>query len=185
MGQAKSASFRMQLIKERREQGYSYRALAAKYSISYNTARHICVSYERYGQAALQPDYSACGRPISAQAERNYRLVRLLKYLHPQWGIPFIVSRLKVAYPDLVLQSIRHYQRRIKADQINRGQALPTAKLPKPSNLRDVRQPHQEWQIDAKEQIELLDGSPACYLNVTDTKTNALLATKVFPPQPD
>lgn len=185
MGQAKPASFRLQLIRERQTEKLSYRALADRHGISYNTARNICVSFAQRGEAALAPDYSRCGRPVSWEAERNYRLVRLVKYLHPSWGVPFITCRIQVAYPEVVLCSNRHYQRRLKSERISQGLELPATILPKAKANPDVRQAHDEWQVDAKEQIQLQDGSRICYLNITDTKTNALLAAKVFPPQPD
>ncbi|MCB9339942.1 MAG: hypothetical protein H6577_17595 [Lewinellaceae bacterium] len=35
--------------------------------------------------------------------------------------------------------------------------------------------------MDANERIGLADGSEGCYLNVTDTKSNAILKAKAFP----
>ena len=33
--------------------------------------------------------------------------------------------------------------------------------------------PHNIWEVDAKERFTLEDGSPACYLTITDEKTGA------------
>ena len=129
------------------------------------------------------PDYSACGRPIRESTEKAYRLVRLVSHFHPTWGVPYLLTRIEITYPDLALQSIRTYQRRLKKDCPK--VELPPAKLPKSGLLNDVRQAHDEWQIDAKEQLRLLDGQKASYLNITDTKTHALLKVKPFSPRLD
>ena len=39
---------------------------------------------------------------------------------------------------------------------------------------------HECWQIDAKENLCLLDGSKACYLTMVDKKSGAVLATPCF-----
>ena len=114
--------------------------------------------------------------------EKSFRLVRLLKHLHPSWGVPYIITRVKECYPALPLQSVRHYQRRL---------GLATGKVPQPT-LPKVppqsrpRQPHDEWEVDAKERIEFDGGKQkACFLNITDAKTNAQLKAEVFPPRQD
>lgn len=40
---------------------------------------------------------------------------------------------------------------------------------------------HNIWQVDAKEQLTLLDGQVACYLTIVDEKSGAALASPVFP----
>jgi hypothetical protein len=41
---------------------------------------------------------------------------------------------------------------------------------------------HNIWQVDAKENLTLGDGQPACYLTITDEHSGAGLAALVFPP---
>ena len=115
MGQAIDSSRRLEIIKSRQEENLSYRAIADRYKVSYNTVRTLCQTYEERGQSALVPDYSKCGRVVDPIAERSYRLVRLVRHFHPEWGVPYILTRIEVDYPDLPLQSIRHYQRRAAA----------------------------------------------------------------------
>ena len=183
MGQALSSSLRLEIVKSREEEKLSYRALANRYKVNYHTARNLCRSYAENGESALVPDYSSCGRKVDPKAEKAYRLVRLVRYFHPKWGLPYILTKIGVAYPDLVLQSERNYQRRLKKDcpQVE----LPAAKVPREKLVNDVRQAHDEWQIDAKEQIKLKSGQQVSYLNITDTKSNALLKAKPFPPAGD
>ena len=180
MGQPLSMTLRLEIINTREEKQLSYRALADHYQISYHTVRNLCRSYAEGGEAALIPDYSSCGRPVSAEQEKVYRLVRLIRHFHPGWGVPYILTRIEVAYPELKLQSERTYQRRLKRDCPS--PALPAPRIPREPILNDVRQAHDEWQIDAKEKLRLPDGQGYSYLNVTDTQTHALLKAKPFPP---
>ncbi|MCH2043014.1 MAG: hypothetical protein MK212_02650 [Saprospiraceae bacterium] len=45
---------------------------------------------------------------------------------------------------------------------------------------KKVKEVHDEWQIDAKENLTLQDGSRACYLNIVDKKSGAVLASHCF-----
>ena len=45
---------------------------------------------------------------------------------------------------------------------------------------KKVRAVHECWQIDAKENLCLLDGSKACYLTMVDKKSGAVLTTPCF-----
>jgi hypothetical protein len=180
MGHPTSSSLRLEIIKARQEDQLSYRSLAVRYKVSYQTARHICLCYAQQGQSALVADYSTCGRGISPAAQKAYRLVRIIAHYHPTWGVGYILTRIRIVYPDLSLQSERTYQRRLKKDCPKVD--VPPAKIPRASLHNDVRQAHDEWQIDAKEQIKLVHDQRVCYLNITDTKSHALLKAKLFPP---
>lgn len=181
MGQAKPVQLRLQIAQERRSEGASFVELCKRHGISYNTVRGICASYESKGEAGLIPDYSACGRPVTPGSGKGYRLVRLIKHLHPDWGVPYITTRIREGFPELGLLSDRQYQRRLKADAP--GVVVPPPKLPKQPPPERPRLANDEWQVDANERIGLADGSEGCYLNVTDTKSNAILKAKAFPPR--
>lgn len=179
MAQAKELPLR-QKIALAHTQGASYRSLSIEYGVNYNTIRSICMRYKASGEYGLVPRYSNCGRPIRPDSERSFRLIRLLKHLHPGWGIGYILAKIRVDYPDLPLQSERHYQRRLALKRTK----LPAPQLPVFASDR-ARLPHDTWQIDAKERICLSDGKEYCFLNITDEKTAALLHTEVFPPGAD
>ncbi|RMG81820.1 MAG: helix-turn-helix domain-containing protein [Bacteroidetes bacterium] len=180
MGQAISIQLKLRIARERQSEGTSYVELQKRHGVSYNSVRSICAAYESKGEAGLVPNYSACGRPLTPGSEKGYRLVRLIKHFHPDWGVPYITTRIRERYPELKLLSDRQYQRRLKADPSR--VVVPAPKLPKQPPARKPRQVHDEWQVDAKERIALADGSEGCYLNVTDTKSNAMLKAKAFPP---
>lgn len=183
MGKVVPASIRLEIAQERQSEKASYSELSRSYSLSYNTVRSICLAYEASGEQGLVPNYSFCGRRQDYASKRSFRLVRLIKHLHPGWGVPYITTRLREHYPCLALMSDRHYQRLLKAG--NNAGKLPKPKLPKPQPSDKPRVAHDEWQVDAKERFKLTDGTECCYLNVTDTKSGALLAAKAFPPWQD
>ena len=180
MGQAKDVLLRQQITLDSKL-GDSYSSLAVRYGLSYNTVRTICIRYKELGEAGLIPRYANCGRQVAEESERTFRLVRLLKHLHPNWGVGYILVRLRRDYPELPLQSERQYQRRL-ATGSNR---LPKAQLPPSPVVDRCRLPHDTWQIDAKERIGMADGKERCFLNITDEKTASLLKAKGFPPGAD
>lgn len=180
MGHAISPRTRLEIVEARKAEKLSYRALAARFHVNYHSVRKFCRAFEERGESSLVADYSTCGRTIAPRSEKVYRLVRLIKHFHPSWGVPYILTRLRVSYPGLVLQSARTYQRRLKKDCPK--EQLPAPEIPREPLHSDVRQAHDEWQVDAKEQIQLPSGDQVSYLNVTDTKSNALLKAKAFPP---
>jgi len=175
MGQAKDVLLRQQISTDHL-QGESYSGLAQRYGLSYNTVRSICTRYKELGHQGLIPRYCNCGRQVAEDAERSFRLIRLLKHLHPSWGIGYIKARIGCHYPTLALQSERQYQRRLA----NGSRSLPKAHLPLLPPTDRSRLSHDTWQIDAKERIGIMDGSERCFLNITDEKTASLLKAQVF-----
>lgn len=180
MAQAKEVLLRQQIASDH-NLGESYSSLAKRYALSYNTVRTICKRHKEFGEPGLIPRYSNCGRHVISGAERSFRLVRLLKHLHPTWGVAYILVRVRRGYPGLALQSERHYQRRLTTE----GGVFPKPQLPPPPVVERSRLPHDTWQIDAKERIGAVDGTERCFLNITDEKTAGLLKAKVFPPGAD
>ena len=180
MGQATEAAVRQKIVLDW-QTGMSYAALARQYGMSYNTIRSVCRRYQNLGSSGLLPNYGRCGRKVEAQHDKVFRLIRLLKHLHPQWGVPYLVQRIEEKYPNLPLQSIRHYQRRLAIH----GQHLPATILPKEPAVDRARQVHEVWEIDAKERIDLGEEHKACYLNITDEKSGAILRAQGFPPLAD
>lgn len=180
MAQAKDVILRQQIAAEH-DKGATYSSLAQGYGMSYNTVRTICMRYKAMGEVGLVPRYSNCGRSVVAGAERSFRLVRLLKHVHPTWGIGYILVRIGLNYPHLALQSERHYQRRLSEGK----SSLPQPQLPAAAPTERSRLAHDTWQIDAKERIGAADGQEYCFLNITDEKTAALLKAKAFSPGAD
>jgi transposase len=180
MAQTLNIGLRMKIV-DCKAGGMKMTKIAQELGVNYNTVRTLCKRHQAEGTSGLVPKYANCGRPLRAEHEKAFRLVRLLKWLHPTWGVPYLVQRIELEFPDLPLQSIRHYQRRLSLG----SQKVPSPILPEKIPVDRARQAHDTWEIDAKERLELADGQEACYLNITDEKTNAMLQAEVFPPQSD
>lgn len=179
MGQSKTLDVR-QRAAALRSAGSTFSQIAMELKISIGTAKNWLKRYQSEGESGLIARYKNCGCSVKEEDEKSFRMVRLIKHLHPTWGIPFILVRIKDKYPDLKLQSIRHYQRRLSIEHHH----MPKGILPKPF-VEKSRTAHDCWQIDAKEHLVLQDGQRACYLNITDEASGAILATQSFPPLPD
>lgn len=178
MGKAKTASQRQEVIDCWQRERLSYQSLSKRFNLSYNTVRNICLNYQKKGNTSLLADYSSCGRPIKKEAEKAYRLVRLVRHYHPDWGVPYILTKIKRSFPQLILQSVRNYQKRLRVSIPK--EPLPPPIVPRSQRMGKVRKAHDEWQIDAKERIRLPTKEEVCFLNITDTKTNAMLKVKPF-----
>jgi hypothetical protein len=158
----------------------NYASLSRQFNIDYHTVLTLCKRFATQGETGLLPRYHLCGKKVEQEAERNYRLVRLIKSLHASWGIGYILYLLKNKYPSLSFQSERHYQRRLSGI----GFYEKKTKLPVVPHFDRARIAHETWQIDAKERFKIADGCENCYLNVTDEATGSILGAKAFPPQP-
>jgi hypothetical protein len=177
MGQAKDVSLRGRVIESWRK-GARYQELACTYGLHYNTVRTWCLRWKEDNTGGLAPRYARCGRRVCLSDDLAFRFVRMVAHRHKDWGIPYILCRIRHDYPDLALKSIRHYQRGIRRTKETTGLMLEPAKQP----VERARTAHEVWQIDAKERIVLRNGEEVCYLNITDEKTSAILAARAFPP---
>lgn len=103
-----------------------------------------------------------------------------LKRLHGSWGAPFIQLQLRERYGKERVPAVRTLQTWFRS----RGLTKPRQRLAAPS-IGTSKAVHNIWQVDAKENLTLLDGTRACYLTITDEHSGAGLDALVFPPQPD
>lgn len=179
MGQAKTLDVRLNVV-SMKQSGHSNAKISEGLQIGLGTVKNIWKRYQLFGEPGLSACYKNCGRLAKEDDSRAFRLIRLLKHLHPTWGVPFILLKIVEKYPRLKLHSIRHYQYRLCAGT---GK-VPGSRLPPPPIPEKSRIAHDAWQIDAKELLCLQNGDAACYLTVVDEATGALLAARVFPPQP-
>ena len=176
---AQSTTVRRRIV-EAHQKGQSLKAIAQKENLSYSSVLGYWRRYRQRGLEGLAPDYQHCGRSGPVNDDLMYRAARYLKYLHRQWGAALIRLKLEQRYPKASLPSVRTLQRWFK-----RAHLTPLRKrLPKPEQTR-AQAPHEVWQVDAKEQLTLNDGTAACYLSVSDEHSGAFLEAPVFPPWPN
>ncbi|MCP4988168.1 MAG: helix-turn-helix domain-containing protein [Colwellia sp.] len=179
MGRAVEFHIREQIIKDC-QSGLSYLNISRKYSVTYSTVRILHQRFSNLGDKGLHPKYQVCGKILPNDRNLVFRASCWLKRLHPNWGAPFILVKLKDRYPEEKLPNPRTVQRWFKAKGLN----VLRNKIPKPEGewAKDV---HETWQVDAKERIVLADGSKGCWLTIVDEKSGATLAALVFPPKPN
>lgn len=177
MGQAKSLDERQKAI-SLRTAGRTYAQIAEELQMGLGTVKNLWKRYLSEGNSGLLPLYSHCGRPVEPNDEISFRLVRLIKHLHPSWGVPLILLKLSEKFPHIRLRSARQCQRRL----FKHSGKLPPPILPPPIVFDRARIAHDVWQIDAKERFSLLNGEEVCYLTISDEGTGALLGTQAFPP---
>ena len=180
MGQAKTLDVRLRVIQMKHSKQTNSQ-ISAVLGIGIGSVKNYWKRYLAEGEFGLSTHYSRCGRLVSLCKEKSYRLVRLVKHLHPSWGLPYVLIKIKEKYPDIELQSVRQYQRRLwKGIGKPPKGSIPTGVIEDHSRIA-----HDGWQVDAKEQLTLQDGSVGCYLTIVDEATGSFLAARAFPPESD
>lgn len=180
MSQAKSLVVRQQII-QMKQSGQTHFQVSESLQVSVGTVQNIWNRYKTGGMPALSTSYNRCGRRVDHEDEVVFRLIRLMKHLHPSWGVPLIRLKISEKYPTLRLRSVRQYQRRL----FSSSGKLPASILPPAIAIDRSRIAHDTWQIDAKERFFIQNGEEVCYLTVVDEGTGALLGAKAFPPRED
>lgn len=161
-----------------KQQGCSLPGICEQLALRYGTACHLSAQLRRQGDLAVH--YRNCGPKKPLTAPLYVRAALWLRRLHGSWGAPFIHLKLTDRYGKQGMPAVRTLQTWFR----RRGLTKPPQRLAEPS-IGTAKAAHNIWQVDAKENLTLLDGSRACYLTITDEHSGAGLAGLVFPPQPD
>ena len=165
-----------QEIIERREKGEQFTTIAQALHLSYSAVRNI---YHRYVQTGeIAPAYDKCCHTEIRKDDRIYRRAVDIKQAHPGWGAGLIWVELAEEFVEADLPSHRTLQRWFRRAGV---QPASRERRPRPYAQRGKRV-HEVWAMDAKEQMELADGSYASWLTVTDEASGAVLGTTLFPP---
>ena len=180
MGQATSFPIRREII-SRYSLGESFSSISQNLCLSYGTVRNLCKSYDLVGDAALDPGYSRCGNRSIRSDAFVYRASCFLKYYHRDWGAEYILTRIRLKYPDLSLPRARTLQRWFVAKGLNKKRLKIRDESPWGDPPVRAEAVHQIRQVDAKEHQQTLDGQKSCYLSTNDEYSGAALKAKVFP----
>jgi len=169
-------STRQKIVSEK-QSGKSLLNISDTYGFSYSTVKRVWQSYTQSGVAGLSPKYDNCGakRP---HHYRIYRMSTMLKRKYPEWGAPYILTILSERYPEEKMPEVRTVQLWFRKHHLNK----PKVVRPQ-SEQTPVKAVHDCWQIDAKENIFLEDGTYCCYLTTVDVKSGIALEAPIFPPQ--
>ncbi len=165
-----------QTIVVRHEEGESLTKIAADMAISYDTVRGIWRRYRDRGEKGLKPAYDQCGKKGPRAPKLIHRAAIWLKRAHPKWGAILIKLLIEEKWPELKVPHERTLQRWFRAAGVNRR----TRRRMVGQNHARGKDVHEVWQMDAKEQIQLADGSEVSWLALSDEKTGAVIAGEVF-----
>lgn len=175
MPRAKSSALRLSLI-EGRQQGKTLMELSSEYGVNYCTVQSICSRYLAKGELGLKPHYDHCGKTRPGAEDYVFRAVRCFKTWHPTWGAGKIRSEILLGRPELQVPTVRTLQQWFHYN----GQAKRRIKQPRMPR-QWANSTHEGWQIDAKEEMQTLDGVKNCWLNIKDEHSGAVIDPPVFP----
>ncbi|MEO1515516.1 MAG: hypothetical protein AAFV95_10895 [Bacteroidota bacterium] len=179
MGSALAYKKRELIVKEKLN-GKTLACIALENNFSYSTTCRIWRRFKRHGFEGLSANYNNCGPSTIKHSKKVYRCGLWLKRRHPKWSAPFILTLLQDRYPNEIFPSVRTMQLWFR----KAGLSLPKAYRKEPV-VEKVGAVHDRWQIDAKENLKLQNGSKGCYLSVVDVKSGAALGAPVFPQRED
>lgn len=180
MGRATPFAIR-EVVVNRRQAGERLSDLAMELGISYAVACKIWRNFKKKGQIALVPQYSNCGRKTSYDESLKHRIIgyRLNEGVR-KLGAPYIRSKLLATGQFEKFPHERTIQRWFRDAGVHR----PVGRGPKKERHYSL-EVHETWQVDAKENLTLADGNPACYLDSSDEASGTFLHGEVFPPRED
>jgi transposase len=164
---------------ERAQQGEGSTALAEAFDLSPRTVRNLLRRFRERGEAGLATDYRPTASPAHAKSAAIRQAVLDKRREHPTWGAPLIRVALAEERPEVAWPQARTMRKWIARAGLG---PAPRGRRPGRSPTRATR-PHQTWQMDACEQIELKGGEKASWLRIVDEATGAVLGTVVFPPR--
>lgn len=175
MPRAKGAGLRHSIV-EGRQKGKTLHQLAQEYQVSYTMVQTLCARYAASGEDGLSPRYTACGKKRPGAKDFIFRAVRCMKTWHPNWGAEKIRTEMLLCRPDLVIPPARTLQQWFHyTGQAKKGDKQPHAAP------QWAGQVHEGWQIDAKEEMQTLNGVKNCWLNIKDERSGAVIDPPVFP----
>lgn len=165
-------------IVARRLAGQALTEIGVALAMPYRTVRGIWSRYRCRGAEGLAPDYGRCARPGPHFPGAVYEAALAMKREHPRWGAGMIRVQLGELFPQEPLPARRTLQEWLQKAGLSPGRSRRPTQHPARG-----RAAHAVWQLDAKEEMRLADGSPSVSLAVVDEATGAVLGVALFPPQ--
>lgn len=163
-------------IRSRARKGQTPAQISAELGIPERTVRRLLARFRDQGDAGIGPGYRAGQYHRSSDEATAREAALVLRRNHPKWGAGFIRVHLKESGYEV--PSTRTIQRWLRAAGLT---SAPPGRPPR-SNYCRARAPHDVWQMDAAERLDLKHGQ-ASWLRITDECTGAVLWTAVFPPR--
>lgn len=169
-----------QSIVERYKKGEKISTLSRYYKVSRVSIYSFINREQSEGLKGLCPKYDNCGKVRPSSTQFIFRAVRCMRAWHPSWGAEKIRAEMLQMRPQLDLPHYRTFTRWFHWN--NQIQVRLKSSLPRPQ-ARQAKHLHEIWQIDAKEEISIADGSKNCWLNIADEFSGMVIDPPVFPPK--
>jgi len=176
MPKSLSMATRLSII-EHHQKGENISSLSRKFKINRGTIRELIKRHKEEGAEGLRPKYEFCGKKRPDEEDFIFRAVRCFRAWHPGWGAEKIRCELRLRDKNIKLPSVRtmnrwfHWNNQIS---VSLKSTLPISENKKAKAL------HEVWQIDAKEEMVLIDGSKNCWLNIVDEFSGMVIQPSVF-----
>lgn len=164
-------------IVQRHEEGESLRSISEEMKLSYETVKGIWRHWKQYGH--LEPNYEGAKWHGTRKYEAVYTAALEMKRAHRRWGATLILLKLQESGQFKALPSVRTLQRWMRAEGVN---TVSESRVLGQKRVKRGQEAHGVWAVDAKEQMQLMDGSWASWLLVSDEGSGAILSSEVFPP---
>jgi transposase len=166
-----------QAIARRHRRGHTAATIAQALGLRPHTVRQLLRRWRQHPDPLLAPAYRYGERPRSPAAQQLHEHALDLRREHPSWGAGLIRVWLGQQDPSRPVPTERTLQR-----WFHHAGLGPAPKGRRPAaNPARARQPHDVWQIDAKELVRLHSGQRVSWLGVVDECSGAVLGTAVFP----
>lgn len=157
--------------------GATVSSLSQTFRVSRTTIYTLLNRIKSQGSDGLLPNYTNCGKSRPGPEEFVFRAVRCLRTWHPSWGAEKIRAEMQRMRPELKIPHYRtlhrwfHWNAQI---EVSLNSSLPKSK---PTDAKTL---HEGWQIDAKEEMLIGDGTRNCWLNITDEYSGTVINPPVF-----
>jgi len=176
MPKSLSMAIRLSIIEDYRK-GEKISYLSRKFKINRGTIRELIKRHKAEGVEGLRTKYECCGKKRPDEQDFVFRAVRCFRTWHPSWGAEKIRCELRLRDKKIPLPSVRTMNRWFHwNDQIavSLKSSLPICENKKAKAL------HEVWQIDAKEEMIIGDGSKNCWLNIVDEYSGMVIQPPIF-----
>lgn len=167
-----------QAMFKRVQHGATATELSQIFGLFVRTVRNLLKRFRERGEEGVTPDYHRLPQPPPPPSHPAFAPAVLLRQEHSQWGAGLIRAYLakQGVQPLPCVRTLQKWFRRA-------GLGPPPPGKRPASSANRATAPHQTWQVDAAEEIELGDGTRVCWLRIVDEFTGAVLHTAIFPPR--
>ena len=160
------------------QQGHATLQIATSLDLPASTVRRLLQRFRHRGVDGIPADYHHRAAGEAVPSEMMQTAVRL-RQEHPTWGAGLIRVQLLQEALERPVPSERTLQRWFVRAGLS---PAPAGRTPRVALAR-ATEPHETWQMDAKEHIRICKSEEVSWLRLIDECSGAVLWTAVFPPR--